>query len=69
MSARRCLVIFFVCVVRKLKRRKKRNFRRINFVFFYFFFWKIVERENGLNSLMTIGKETREKEIFFCLIS
>ena len=50
----------------KLKRRKKRNPRRINFVSLHSLSWKTAERENGSNSLMTTGKETREKEISLC---
>lgn len=66
MSARRCSVTSFACAARKLKRRKKRNPRRINFVSLHSLSWKTAERENGSNSLMTTGKETREKEISLC---
>ena len=66
MSARRCSVTSFACAARKLKRRKKPNPRQINFVSLHSLFWKTAERECGSNSLMTTGKETREKEISLC---
>ncbi len=57
---------FFRMRRQKLKRRKKRNPRRINFVSLHSLSRKTAERENGSNSLMTTGKETREKEISLC---
>lgn len=38
----------------------------IQFVSLHSLFWKTAERESGSNSLMTTGKETREKEISLC---
>lgn len=57
---------FFRMRRREIKAQKKRNPRQINFVSLHSLFWKIAERESGSNSLMTTGKETREKEISLC---
>ncbi len=55
---------FFRMRRQKLKRRKKRNPRQINFVSLPFL--ENSREESGSNSLMTTGKETREKEISLC---
>lgn len=57
---------FFRMRRQEIKAQKKRNPRQINFVSLHSLFWKTAERESGSNSLMTTGKETREKEISLC---
>lgn len=57
---------FFRMRRQKLKRRKSAILDGLILFLFTPFPRKTAERENGSNSLMTTGKETREKEISLC---